>query len=31
MKVIEVAMKDTCVKAYRRSYDKVTEEWQKGG
>jgi hypothetical protein len=30
MKVIEVALRDTCVKAYRRSYDKVAEEWQKG-
>ncbi len=30
MEVIEIALRDTCVKAYRRAYDKVSEEWEKG-
>lgn len=30
MKLIEIALRDTCVKAYRRTYDKVAKEWTRG-
>jgi len=31
MKLVEIALRDTCVKEYRRTYDKVAEGWQEGG